>query len=90
MTEKMTSKQITTLLRALVNSPRWHGITEEDHEAVLSIEIWGDIANEALQELYSAYASAKDAPHPNGSAIEIRDAVREQMDSLREWVEDYD
>jgi hypothetical protein len=90
MTRKMSSPEIAHLLHALIDSPRWSGSTEEDRQSVTDIDVWGDIAWVAFNELTSAFASARDVKGPNASAIEIRDAVREQLDALKEVLSDYD
>lgn len=49
MTNKLTSKQISSLLEALIDAPRWYGETNADNESLEAIETWGDIAYVALQ-----------------------------------------
>lgn len=88
MTNKLTSKQISSLLEALVDTPHWYGETNADNESLKAIATWGDIAWAALQKLTDALDSTNRAPRINRSAIEIRDAVREQIDALKEVTDD--
>lgn len=90
MTNKLTSKQISGLLEALIDTPHWYGETNADNESLEAIETWGDVAFVALQKLTDAFDSTSNAPKTNGSAIEIRDAVRGQLDVLREYIQEDD
>lgn len=90
MTNKLTSKQISSLLEALIDAPRWYGETNADNESLEAIETWGDIAYVALQKLTDTFDSTSNAPKTNGSAIEIRDAVREQIDAIKEYIPEAD
>lgn len=90
MTNKLTSKQISSLLEALIDTPHWCGETNADNESLEAIETWGDVAFVALQKLDEAFDSTSNAPKTNGSAIEIRDAVRGQLDVIREYIQEDD
>ncbi|UAG58527.1 hypothetical protein [Lacticaseibacillus phage Lphi2ADMT26] len=90
MANKLTSKQISSLLEALIDAPRWHGETNADNESLEAIETWGDVAFVALQKITDAFDSTSRAPRTNGSSIEIRDAVREQLDVIREYIQEDD
>jgi len=88
MTNKLTSEQISSLLEALIDAPRWYGETNADNESLEAIETWGDIAYVALQKLTDAFDSTSAAPRANGSAIEIRDEFRKQLDGIEELIEE--
>ncbi|MCT3362077.1 hypothetical protein LJ555_11690 [Lacticaseibacillus paracasei] len=90
MTNKLNSKQISSLLEALIYTPHWYGETNADNESLEAIETWGDTAYVALQKLTDALDSTSRAPRTNGSSIEIRDAVREQIDVLEEIIQEGD
>ena len=90
MTNKLTSKQISSLLEALIYTPHWCGETNADNESLEAIETWGDVAFVALQKLTDAFDSTSRALRTNGSSIEIRDAVREQIDVLEEIIQEGD
>lgn len=87
MTNKLNSKQISSLLEALIDNPRWYGETNADNESLEAIEKWGDVAFVALQKLTDAFDSTSNAPKTNGSAIEIRDAVRENVEVFKEYIQ---
>ncbi|ORI31985.1 hypothetical protein BLL61_03835 [Lacticaseibacillus casei] len=87
MTNKLTSKQISSLLEALIDTPHWYGETNADNESLEAIETWGDVAFFALQKLTDAFDSTSNAPKTNGSAIEIRDAVRENAEVFKEYIQ---
>ena len=87
MTNKLNTKQITSLLEALIDTPHWYGETNADNESLEAIEKWGDVAFVALQKLTDAFDSTSNAPKTNGSAIEIRDAVRENVEVFKEYIQ---
>ena len=87
MTNKLTSEQISSLLEALIDTPHWYGETNADNESLETIETWGYVAFVALQKLNDAFDSTSNAPKTNGSAIEIRDAVRENADVFKEYIQ---
>ena len=87
MTNKLTSKQISSLLEALIDNPHWYGETNADNDSLEAIETWGDVAFVALQKLTAAFDSTNNAPKTNGSAIEIRDAVRENAEVFKEYIQ---
>lgn len=87
MTNKLTSKQIGSLLEALIDTPHWYGETNADNESLEAIETWGDVAFVALQKLTDTFDSTNNAPKTNGSAIEIRDAVRENAEAFKEYIQ---
>lgn len=90
MSNKLNSKQISSLLEALIDNPHWYGETNADNESLEAIEKWGYVAFVALQKITDAFDSTSSAPKTNGSAIEIRDAVRGQLDVLREYIQEDD
>ncbi|WP_445618848.1 hypothetical protein [Lacticaseibacillus paracasei] len=87
MANKLNSKQISSLLEALIDTPHWYGETNADNESLEAIEAWGDVAFVALQKLTDAFDSTSNAPKTNGSAIEIRDAVRENAEVFKEYIQ---
>lgn len=90
MTNKLNKTQIDNLLEALVDTPHWYGETNADNESIKAIDTWGDVAFVALQKLTDAFDSTSNAPKTNGSAIEIRDAVREQIDAIKVYIPEVD
>lgn len=90
MTNKLNKTQIDNLLEALVDTPRWHGETNADRESVDAIDTWGYIASVAVQKLTDAFDSTDSAPEMNFSAMDIRSAVRGQIDSLKDFIPEAD
>jgi len=88
MTNKLNSEQISSLLEALIDTPRWYGETNADNESLEAIETWGYVAFVALQKLTDAFDSTSTAPRANGSATEIRYELRKQLDGIEELIED--
>ena len=88
MANKLNSKRISSLLEALIDTPHWYGETNADNESLLDIDTWGDIAWLAVRKLIDAFDSTSTAPRANGSAIEIRDEVRKQLDGIEELIEE--
>ncbi|GEL39102.1 hypothetical protein LPA06_19530 [Lacticaseibacillus paracasei subsp. tolerans] len=87
MTNKLNSKQISSLLEALIDTPHWYGETNADNESLEAIETWGDVAFVALQKLTDAFDSTSNAPKTNGSANEIRNAARENVEAFKEYIQ---
>lgn len=87
MTNKLNSKQISSLLEALIDTPHWYGETNADNKSLEAIETWGDVAFVALQKLTDAFDSTSNAPKTNGSAIEIRNAARENAEAFKEYIQ---
>ena len=88
MTNKLTSKQISSLLEALIDAPRWYGETNADNESLEAIDTWGDVACLAVLKLIDAFDSTSTAPRTNGSAIEIRYEFRKQLDGIEELIDE--
>lgn len=88
MKTSLNQNQIEKLLEALIDEPCWHGETNADNESLLAIDTWGDIAWMAVRKLIDAFDSTSTAPRTNGSAIEIRDEVRKQLDGIKELIEE--
>jgi len=88
MKTSLNQNQIEKLLEALVSNPNWYGETNADNESLLAIDTWGDIAWLAVRKLIDAFDSTSTAPRANGSAIEIRDEVRKQLDGIEELIEE--
>ena len=88
MKTSLNKNQIEKLLEALVSKPHWYGETNADNESILAIDTWGDIAWMAVLKLIDAFDSTSTAPRANGSAIEIRDEVRKQLDGIEELIEE--
>lgn len=88
MTNKLNSEQINSLFEALIDIPHWYGETNADNESLLAVDTWGDIAWLAVRKLIDAFDSTSTAPRTNGSAIEIRDEVRKQLDDIEELIDE--
>ena len=97
MSDKLTSEQITDIVKKLVGQTSWWGETNKDHESFENLKIYGDVIYQLVCDLVDKYMSSKDRYEGSVKSLNSRyalwleaisDAIQDSIEEIKRRAED--